>query len=365
MATEESLPEDSGHVLELEFERFLSDPSLFLSELRDKSNWNESREALSDLIRVLKYKSEKPPVVEVDGMRLDILIGYLEQSLESYTRKRSEYYLDRILKSLAGPKVGKLNDIDMNRWKEYEEVITDSLWIMDKRDREGAHNADYWGNFIPQIPHQLMLRFTKKGEWILDTYAGSGTSLIESIRLGRNAIGIDLSQEACNLADKNLRKEDNRENAIAKVVCGDSSRISFPEILRKEGIESVQLVIMHPPYWDIIKFSEDNSDLSNSPSIDVFLSRVQDTAKEAMKVLEKGRYLALVIGDKYSNGEWIPLGFRSMDAILKLGFKLKSTIVKNFDMTKGKKSQKELWRYRALAGGFYIFKHEYIFLFQK
>lgn len=27
--------------------------------------------------------------------------------------------------------------------------------------------------------------------------------------------------------------------------------------------------------------------------------------------------------------------------------------------------QKELWRYRALAGGFYVFKHEYIFLFQK
>ena len=38
---------------------------------------------------------------------------------------------------------------------------------------------------------------------------------------------------------------------------------------------------------------------------------------------------------------------------------------KNFDETKGKMSQKELWRYRALAGGFYIFKHEYIFLFRK
>ena len=47
------------------------------------------------------------------------------------------------------------------------------------------------------------------------------------------------------------------------------------------------------------------------------------------------------------------------------GIKLKSTIVKNFDATRGKMNQKELWRYRALAGGFYIFKHEYIFVFQK
>jgi hypothetical protein len=54
-----------------------------------------------------------------------------------------------------------------------------------------------------------------------------------------------------------------------------------------------------------------------------------------------------------------------MQEVMKRGCKLKSTIVKNFDTTKGKMNQKELWRYRALAGGFYIFKHEYIFLFQK
>ena len=82
-------------------------------------------------------------------------------------------------------------------------------------------------------------------------------------------------------------------------------------------------------------------------------------------LLDKGRYFALVIGDKYSKGEWIPLGFYAMQEVLKRGYKLKSIIVKNFDETKGKMTQKELWRYRALAGGFYIFKHEYIFLFKK
>ena len=46
-------------------------------------------------------------------------------------------------------------------------------------------------------------------------------------------------------------------------------------------------------------------------------------------------------------------------------FKLKSIIVKNFEGTTGKRGQDKLWRYRALMGGFYIFKHEYILLFQK
>jgi len=61
----------------------------------------------------------------------------------------------------------------------------------------------------------------------------------------------------------------------------------------------------------------------------------------------------------------VPLGFETMQMIKNEGHLLKSIIVKNFDTTKGKQSQEGLWRYRALSGGFYIFKHEYIFLFQK
>jgi hypothetical protein len=82
--------------------------------------------------------------------------------------------------------------------------------------------------------------------------------------------------------------------------------------------------------------------------------------------LEAGRYMALVIGDKYSQGEWVPLGFLCMKEVLDRGdFVLKSIIVKNFDETRGKRKQTSLWRYRALAGGFYVFKHEYVFLFKK
>jgi hypothetical protein len=54
-----------------------------------------------------------------------------------------------------------------------------------------------------------------------------------------------------------------------------------------------------------------------------------------------------------------------MQEVMQHGFTLKSIIVKNFDTTTGKRRQQELWRYRALVGGFYIFKHEYIFLLQK
>ncbi len=123
--------------------------------------------------------------------------------------------------------------------------------------------------------------------------------------------------------------------------------------------------MMHPPYYDIIKFSEDSRDLSNAASVDLFLEMMGRVLDNAAPVLDKGRYLALVIGDKYAKGEWIPLGFLTMNEVLKRGFMLKSIVVKNFEETTGKRQQRELWKYRALVGGFYLFKHEYIFVFKK
>jgi hypothetical protein len=99
--------------------------------------------------------------------------------------------------------------------------------------------------------------------------------------------------------------------------------------------------------------------------VEAFLDRMGAVLGSVLPVLEPGRYLVLVVGDKYAGGEWIPLGFRTMNEVLKQGLSLKSVVVKNFEETAGKRSQKALWRYRALAGGFYVFKHEYIFVFRK
>ena len=66
--------------------------------------------------------------------------------------RRARYYLDRLRRGATEVRTTAVNDINLNRWKEYDDVLTDSLWVMDRRDRSGAHEAWYWGNFIPQIP---------------------------------------------------------------------------------------------------------------------------------------------------------------------------------------------------------------------
>jgi len=267
--------------------------------------------------------------------------------------------------------MSKINDLNLKNWKEYEDIITDSLWIIGERDKSGAHRGDYHGNFIPQIPNQLMRRFTKKGDVVLDTFLGSGTTLIECKRLGRNGIGIELLPKVAEIAKQRIGQELLFDSKVfTEILIADSTkketRQQVEKILKSYGKQNVQLIIMHPPYHDIIKFSDRPDDLSNAKSVDEFLKLFGEVVSNFLDLLERKHYLTVVIGDKYMNSEWIPLGFLTMQEVLnREGLILKSILVKNMVNNRAKRNQEHLWRYRALVGGFYIFRHEYILLFQK
>jgi len=330
------------------------------------------RRKVYSIFSIINYpKSDRIGLLNIDRngdtavLKRGPLLEELKQIQEAHTIDRAKYYLERLKKGVTEIRTSKINDINLNRWKEYNDIITDSLWILDKRDSSGAHIGSYWGNFIPQIPRQLMMRYTKKGDWVVDTFVGSGTTLIECKRLGRSGIGIELNPYVAKQAKEIIRKEGNIHNAKIELVTADSRKVNLQDTLSKYQVKKVQLIIMHPPYHNIIKFSSNPNDLSTAKSVEDFIGMFADVIDNTTPFLEKGRYLCIVIGDKYSQGKWIPLGFYLMNEVLKRNFSLKSIIVKNFEETRGKRNQKDLWKYRALVGGFYIFKHEYILLFKK
>jgi hypothetical protein len=162
------------------------------------------------------------------------------------------------------------NDIDSQKWQEYIDVWTDSLWQIDRRDNSGAHSGAYHGNFKPQIPRQLLTRYTKRGDFVLDPFMGSGTTLIEAQRMERNSIGIELQANIANEALERIRTE-TRDGVIANAYIGDSRFVNLQQILAQNGTQRVQFVILHPPYWDIVKFSDNPNDLSALPTIGDFI----------------------------------------------------------------------------------------------
>jgi len=296
---------------------------------------------------------------------LEHLRNIIDKIESSKTYERKRYYLRSARKSISEVKTNGVNDINLNRWQDYNEIITDSLWIFPKRERGGGHLGWYWGNFIPQIPRQIMLRYSRQGDWVLDPFAGSGTTLIEAMRLKRNAVGIEINNEVVKRSIDYIAKNINTLEFHSEIINGNSLNMDYKSIMERLGIKEFDLAIVHPPYHDIIKFSDNEEDLSNVPTTGEFLFKMERLSSILFSILKKNGYAALVIGDKYERGELFPLGFKTMEAFLKSGFRLKSIVVKNFDFTRSKKGQDNLWRYRALVGGYYVFKHEYIMVFEK
>ncbi|MCQ2735753.1 MAG: site-specific DNA-methyltransferase [bacterium] len=263
------------------------------------------------------------------------------------------------------------SDIEMSRWKDYlGDIITDTLWLLGSRDKTDTHAGDYHGNFVPQIAYQVITRYTKRGDTVLDLFSGMGTTMIECCHLGRNGIGVELNPDVVKASSARIAMSDNPFGVKTSLINGDSASEGIvARVLKKcseYGCRSVQHVVLHPPYWDIIKFNKDERDLACSSTCDEFLEKFEKVAVNAYRLLDDGRFMTLVIGDKYAKGELVPLAFECMNVCRKVGFRLKAINVKDIQGNeRGKGRQGNLWKYRALKQGFYLFKHEYIIIFRK
>ena len=91
----------------------------------------------------------------------------------------------------------KHNDLDIENWKECN-INIDSLWLINERDKSGKHENVYHGNFVLQIPNQLIRRYTKKSETVFEPFMGSGTTLFECEKLHRKYVGFDINLKIVN-----------------------------------------------------------------------------------------------------------------------------------------------------------------------
>ena len=101
-------------------------------------------------------------------------------------------------------------------------AITDSLWSLGSRSRSSVHKGDYHGNFVPQIPEQVLRRFTKADDVVLDMFCGMATTLIECRRLGRHGLGVELQPSICQQAQERLDAAENPNSVETSILCGDS-----------------------------------------------------------------------------------------------------------------------------------------------
>lgn len=248
--------------------------------------------------------------------------------------------------------ISQKGEIFIRESPERFELEDTTIWSFPERGNWATHSGKYRGNWSPYIPRNIILRYSKKKDWILDQFLGSGTTLIEAKLLGRNAIGVDINSEAVKLSNTNLNFTCQEKSKIF-TNRGNANNLSFIKD------ESIDLICTHPPYADIIRYSKEiPGDISHLKYED-FLQELEQVAKESYRVLKKQGICAFMIGDIRKKGYVLPLGMNSMQKFVDAGFKLKEIIIKEQHNCRST----DYWEGKERK--FLMLAHEYIFILEK
>lgn len=204
-----------------------------------------------------------------------------EKTLEIIERKkRYDKDIVRNAKVAIKQKKSMANKIEQYNKLCDEGIILSSIWDFGKR-KNYAGDPFFYGNAPTQVVEQCILRLTEEKDTVLDVMAGSGTTIDVCKVLKRKSIAFDLNPK---------RKE---------IIKNDSRNLPLKN-------NTVDLVFIHPPYWDMVKYSQNIEDLSKN-SLNEFYESMDRVITEARRVVKNEKYIAILIGDIVRKGKVIPL----------------------------------------------------------
>lgn len=225
-----------------------------------------------------------------------------------------------------------------------------TIWSFKDRGDWATHKGDYPGNCSPYVVKNLLIKYSNKNDIVLDQFVGSGTTIIESLLLNRKTIGIDINDKALNITKSRIKDIGGKY----KLIRGDATKLKLKN-------KSIDFICTHPPYMDIIKYSNGIKGDISLLSGEEFYNSIKLVAKESFRVLKEKCYCAILIGDVRKNGLIVPVGFNVMELFLNEGFLLKEIIIKEQHNCKST----DKWIEIAKKRNFLLIQHEYIFVFQK
>lgn len=247
-----------------------------------------------------------------------------------------------------GARENRLNDLSGAEWLFWTSTIFETFYPPDTthrlRKQHGAMKP-------PEVMAEIIRFFTKQGEEVLDPFAGVGGTLLGAAITGRKAIGFELNPQWVDVyttIQRDYAIVDGRLVRWSEIAADDGPRadaaaITAPmlagdcmQLIATLPDQSIDAVISDPPYGcqhgatgfkNETNFnmgtSADMADFSNSEDIVGFLERMEALGCQAWRVLRPGRYLVLIVGDRYMRGEFVPLGVMVAETMRRIGFQFK------------------------------------------
>ncbi|MCX8185319.1 MAG: DNA methyltransferase [Sulfolobales archaeon] len=292
---------------------------------------------------------------------------------EEFVKTHREVVIENVKIKIGEPKV--IKEFQPKKFK----LETTNVWSFPERGAWATHRGDFRGNWPPQVARNVIIRYSKPGETVLDQMCGSGTTLIECKLLGRNAVGVDININCIMLTLDRLNFEYSPldpkfPKAKIKTYVGDARNLDLIED------ESIDLIATHPPYVNIVRYDKEGriwGDLSAVRSIDEYVDGMREIAKESYRVLKPGRFCAILVGDIRRRRHHVPVAFRTMQAFLDAGFILREDVIKHQWKTKTTREKwsgltkvaDEYWvdidKNKRYYMDFYLLSYEHLFIFRK
>jgi DNA modification methylase len=278
-------------------------------------------------------------------------------------------YIERLITKTQGLNVSALKvskKVKKLYPKDFKEEQT-TVWSFKQRGNWATHSGEYRGNWSPYIPRNVILKYSNPSELILDYFCGAGTTAVECKLLGRKCIAIDINNKAIELAKRNIdfniglqqltfiNEKSHLKIYEPELLVGDARNLSF----LKDN--SIDLICAHPPYANIIHYTDSKEGDLSFFDIDAFLKEMSKVAEESFRVLKPGRQCAILIGDTRRMKHVIPLGFKLINVYLDAGFKLQELVIKRQHNCK----TTGFWYANSIKYNFLLLAHEYLPIFEK
>jgi modification methylase len=142
-------------------------------------------------------------------------------------------------------------------WRPEGDLPVTSVWLtcqhparVQRRGRYVPQTRIHPAKMLPAIAAHAVAVYTQPGDLVLDPMCGVGTTLVEAVRAGRDAIGVDLESRFTAVAAANLRlAAEHGATGQGRVITGDATGLA--RLLPAETAERAALVLTSPPYGSV------------------------------------------------------------------------------------------------------------------